>query len=432
MSNVESRGTEPTVLYLTIIGAAFIAWLLLVLLFTPAISYHIERPVDARTQHFVNVLESTCQTTLKHGNKIEVLTNGTTFYPAMLDAIANASETINMECYIFKKGEVADRFVAALRERAQHGVQVTVVLDAIGSFGTFHRSAAPLREAGCRVESYRRLAWYSLARLNNRTHRELLVVDGRIAFLGGAGVADWWATRNHRKSRKGIWRDTMARIEGPVVSDIQGVLAENWLECCGEILTDPITYKPLERMGGSAAFVIKSSPADRATSSRVLFQTLVEGATGKVLISTPYFLPDKALRRALCRTAKRGVRIMVIVPGRDTDQRWVRLASRRMFGRLLHDGVRIFEYEGGMTHVKALIVDDLWSIIGTTNVDNRSFEYNDEVNLAVRDETVAERLTADFDEDLARSSEVVAAKWRRRPILEKLIGTVAWVLERQQ
>jgi cardiolipin synthase len=224
----------------------------------------------------------------------------------------------------------------------------------------------------------------------------------------------------------------MARIEGPIVSDIQGVLAENWLECCGEILTDPMTYKPLERIGGSAAFVIKSSPSDRATSSRVLFQTLVEGATDKVLISTPYFLPDKAFRRALCRTAKRGVRIMVIVPGHDTDQRWVRLASRRMFGRLLQGGVRIFEYEGGMTHVKTLIVDDVWSVIGTTNVDNRSFEHNDEVNLAVRDEVVAVRLTADFEADLAHSCEVVAAKWRRRPILEKLIGTLAWVLERQQ
>jgi cardiolipin synthase A/B len=420
------------VLYLTIIGTGFVAWLLLVVLFTPAIPYYLEQAVDARSQHFINVLEATCQTTLKRGNKIDVLTNGTTFYPAMLDAIANARETINMECYIFKKGVIGDRFVEALRERAQNGVRVTVVLDAIGSFGAFRRSAAPLRAAGCRVESYRRLAWYSLARLNNRTHRELLVVDGRIAFLGGAGVADWWASRNHRKSRNGIWRDTMARIEGPVVSDIQGVLAENWLECCGEILTDPMTYKPLEGVGGSAAFVIKSSPSDRATTSRVLFQALVEGSTEEVLISTPYFLPDRAFRRALCRTAKRGVRIMVIVPGRNTDQRWVRLASRRMFGRLLQGGVRIFEYEDGMTHVKTLIVDNLWSVIGTTNVDNRSFEHNDEVNLAVRDEAVAGRLIADFHADLTRSSEVVATKWRQRPILEKLIGTVAWVLERQQ
>jgi cardiolipin synthase A/B len=319
-----------------------------------------------------------------------------------------------------------------LAERARHGVRVTLVLDAIGSFGAFHRSASQLRAAGCRVEPYRRVTWYSLARLNNRTHRELLVVDGRVAFVGGAGVADWWANRRVHKSRKGIWRDTMARIEGPIVSDIQGVIAENWLECCGEILTGPETYKVNEPAGSSAAFVIKSSPADRATASRVLFQTLVEASSNRVLISTPYFLPDTSFRRALCRLGDRGVSVEVIVPGSHTDQRWVRLASRRLYGRLLERGVRIFEYEAGMTHAKTLIVDDVWAVIGTTNIDNRSFEHNDEVNVAIRDEAVAERLIHDFENDRSRSREITLAEWRGRPVWEKLIGTVAWVLERQQ
>jgi cardiolipin synthase len=192
---------------------------------------------------------------------------------------------------------------------------------------------------------------------------------------------------------------------------------------------------PLDDRGeadGSAAFVVKSSPADRATTSRVLFQTLVEAATTRVLISTPYFLPDKAFRQAICRTGSRGVEIVVIVPGPVTDQRWVRLASRRMYGRLFEAGVRIFEYSPGMTHVKALIVDDLWAVIGTTNVDNRSFEHNDEVNLAIRDAAIARRLTADFDADRARSREITPGMWRRRPLWEKLLGTVAWILERQQ
>jgi cardiolipin synthase len=415
-----------------IVGAVFLAWLALSLLFTPGIPYHIEREVDTASDQLVHVLESTCHTTLKQGNTLEVLTDGPAFYPAMLEAIANATETINMECYIFKRGVIGDRFVDALSSRARAGVRVTLVMDAIGSFGAFRRSAAPLRAAGCRVEAYRRFEWYGLARLNNRTHRELLVIDGRVAFLGGAGVADWWATRHHRKSRRGIWRDTMARIEGPVVADIQGVVAENWLECTGEILTSPETYKPGATPGSCAAFAVKSSPADRATASRVLFQTLVECATRRVLICTPYFLPDAALRQAFSRIARRNVEIMVIVPGAATDQRWVRLASRRIFGYLLPAGVRIFEYQGGMTHVKALIVDDLWSVIGTTNVDNRSFEYNDEVNLAVRDAAVAGRLLDDFNLDLGRSHEVLLADWRRRPLAEKLVGTVAWLLERQQ
>jgi cardiolipin synthase len=415
--------------YLTIIGGAFITWLILVTLFTPAVPYHIETPIDPRSDQFIHVLESACQTTLEQGNTIDIFTNGPAFYPAMLDAIRAARETVNLELYIFKRGEIADRFIRELSDRARAGVRVTIVMDAIGSFGAFGQTAQVLRAAGCRVEPYQRVRWYSLARLNNRTHRELLVVDGRTAFVGGAGVADWWWKPAPRRP---IWRDMMARIEGPVVSDIQGIVAENWLECCGEILTGPETYKPHEKVGSSPAFAIRSSPSDRATSSRVLFQTLVESSREQVLIATPYFLPDRAFRRALRRTADRGVAIIVIVPGRRTDQRWVRLASRRMYGELLRHGIRLFEYGGGMTHHKALIVDGLWSVIGTTNLDNRSFEHNDEVNVVVRDEGVAARLVSDLEADRSRSHEISFDLWSRRPLWEKLIGTVAWILERQQ
>jgi cardiolipin synthase len=414
---------------LAIIGAAFIAWLILVALFAPHIPYHLEGEVDSTSDHFVQLVESICQTTLKRGNRIEILTDGAAFYPAMLQAIAAARETVNMECYIFRPGAISDRFVEALGERARAGVRVTVVLDAIGNLGTFHTTAHRLREAGCRVEPYQRASWYRLSRLNNRTHRELLVIDGELAFAGGAGVADWW----HAPTKgKPAWRDMMARIEGPIVSDIQGIVAENWLESSGEILTGSETYKPCKPAGPIAAFAIGSSPADRATVSRVLFQTLIEGANQEVLVSTPYFLPDRAFRRALGRTCSRGVKITVIVPGRDTDQRWVRLASRRMYGEVLGAGVRIFEYEPGMTHVKALVVDDLWAVIGTTNLDNRSFEHNDEANVAARDSAVARRLRKDFEADLARSTEVTLDGWRRRSLLEKIVGPVAWILERQQ
>jgi cardiolipin synthase len=334
-----------------------------------------------------------------------------------------------MECYIFKKGEIGDAFIDALCERGKAGVRVTLVMDAIGSFGAFRASAKPLRAAGCRVAAYQRFNWYRLSRLNNRTHRELLVVDGTIAFAGGAGVADWWAKPMHGKPR---WRDMMARIEGPVVADIMGVLAENWVECNGEILTGAESYKPHRKVGTVAAFAVKSSPADRSTVSRVLFQTLIEGSNAKVRVATPYFLPDKAFRQAIKRTAGRGVDMVVIVPGSLTDQHWVRLASRRMYGQMLEAGVRIFEYERGMTHAKTLLVDDLWAVIGTTNLDNRSFEHNDEVNVAFRDAGVSARLIEDFDRDLSNSAEITLSAWRRRPVWEKLVGTVAWILERQQ
>ncbi len=416
-------------LYLTIIGGAFITWLIVATLFTPHIPYHIEMDVDACSDHFVRVLESTCHAKLEQGNHVEILTDGELFYPAMLAAIRNARETVNMECYIFKKGEIGDQFIEALADRARAGVRVTLVMDAIGSFGAFRRSAKPLRAAGCRVAAYQRFTWYRLSRLNNRTHRELLVVDGAIAFVGGAGIADWWAKPTRGKS---MWRDMMARIEGPVVADIAGVLAENWCECCGEILTAPETYKARRKVGSVAAFAVKSSPSDRSTISRVLFQTLIEGANAKVRLATPYFLPDKAFRQGLHRTCGRGVDMMVIVPGSHTDQRWVRLASRRMYGQMLEAGMRIFEYERGMTHVKTLLVDDLWAVIGTTNLDNRSFEHNDEVNIAFRDGCVASRLMQDFERDLSGSREITLTDWRRRPLWEKLIGTVAWILERQQ
>jgi cardiolipin synthase len=191
-------------------------------------------------------------------------------------------------------------------------------------------------------------------------------------------------------------------------------------------------FPNLETAGATTAFVIKSSPSDRATASRVAFQLLMEGADHHVRVQTPYFLPDRALRRALVNLARRGVAVSVIVPGRITDQRWVRLASRRMWGELLEAGVRIYEYKPAMTHAKVLIVDELWAVLGTTNIDNRSFEHNDEINIAMRDPEVAARLLTDYERDLGESVEVTFERWRRRPAWEKVVGPFIWILERQQ
>jgi cardiolipin synthase A/B len=415
--------------WLEIAGALFLVWLVLVFLFTPRIDYHLARRTSVHADDFLYTLQSTCQAALHHGNRVTIYTNGPQFYPAMLDAIRSATKSINLECYIFQPGTIADQFIDALAERAQLGVNVTIVVDAIGSFNLWGRPARRLRDAGCRVASYQRIEWHRLARLNNRTHRELLIVDGKIAFVGGAGVADWWAFA----SRKGKpWRDTMTRIDGPVVAALQGVAAENWLECCGEIITGPEYFPSLEAAGSTTAFVIKSSPSDRATASRVAFQLLMEGADHHVRIQTPYFLPDRALRQALVNLAKRGVAVNVIVPGRITDQRWVRLASRRMWGQLLDAGIRIHEYRVSMTHAKVLIVDELWSVLGTTNIDNRSFEHNDEINVAMRDPEVAHRLLEDYRRDLEASDEITLAGWQRRPLWEKIVGPFVWILERQQ
>jgi len=416
--------------WLAIAGSLFLLWLILVFLFTPGINYHLARRTSVHADGFLYTLQSTCQAALHHGNRVTVFTNGPQFYPAMLDAIRSATRSINMECYIFQPGKVADQFIDALSERAKLGVNVTIVVDAIGSFSLWGRPLRRLRKAGCRVEAYQRMEWHRLARLNNRTHRELLIVDGRIAFVGGAGIADWWMYKSDGKGKP--WRDTMARIEGPVVAALQGVAAENWLECCGEIITGPDFFPALDPAGETTAFVIKSSPSDRATASRVAFQLLMEGADHQVRVHTPYFLPDRALRRALVAIAQRGVAISVIVPGRITDQRWVRYASRRMWGQLLRAGVRIFEYRVGMTHAKVLVVDELWVVLGTTNIDNRSFEHNDEISLAMRDPALAARLLEDYEQDMRDSEEITLQKWQRRPLWEKIVGPFVWILERQQ
>jgi cardiolipin synthase len=284
-----------------LLGIAFTTWFVLVLLFTPRIDYHVTLPLRPDSGEFLHVIQSTCQAAVHFGNSLAVLTNGSQFYPAMRDAIRAAEVSVSFEAYIFASGRVADTLIDAMIERARAGVEVRLVLDAIGSSGLRGACVARLREAGCRVSFYQPLAWYRLHRINNRTHRELLVVDGRVAFTGGAGVADWWL---QPQGRKPAWRDTMVRVEGPIVAALQGVFAENWLECCGEILTGPRHFPRLERRGDVEMMLIKSSPSDRATVSRVMFQMLIEGAAREVDISTPYFLPDRALRRALVRTAR--------------------------------------------------------------------------------------------------------------------------------
>src|SRR5688572_21194983 len=289
-----------------IIAIAFVIWLTLVILFTPRIDYRVTYPTRPDSEEFLHVIQMTCQAPVFGGTRVEVLTNGAQFYPAMRDAILQATGSVNLEAYIFHPGEAADMLIDAMVARAREGVTVRLVLDAIGSFGMRGKPVRRLRDAGVEVRFYQPLRWYRLHRLNNRTHRELLIVDGRVAFCGGAGVADWWLKPGRRRLRRHVpaWRDTAARIEGPIVAALQGVFAENWLECGGEILTSVQDWPPLESAGTAEAMLVKSSPADRATTSRVVFQMLFDGAVSGIDISTPYFLPDKSLRRSLVRAAR--------------------------------------------------------------------------------------------------------------------------------
>jgi cardiolipin synthase len=420
-------------LVIALIAIAVLAFLLFLALFEPGIAYKISaldtEPLES--EEFLCVLEAITDSKIHRRGRVEVLTNGEVFYEAELDAIRAAKESVNIEAYIFQKGELTERFVEALTERARAGVHVRMVIDAIGSFATWESYFEDLRAAGGRVSWYHPLRLFTLARLNNRTHREIIVVDGRIGFVGGAGFADHWY-KNHKNNPR--WRDSMFRVEGEAVTSIQAGFVENWLEASGEILTGRKYFPPNEIEDHLDALVVDSSPSvGGSTRARILFQTLLASARETILITTPYFLPDRSVRREMLRAIReRNVEIKIIVPGKHSDHMLTRSSSRRLFGDLLKAGTKIYEYEKAMIHAKTMMIDGLWSVVGSTNYDNRSFGLNDEINLAARDRALTARLIEDFQRDLAESREVTYQEWQRRSIFERMHEWVGQVLERQQ
>nr|MDQ3744375.1 phospholipase D-like domain-containing protein [Acidobacteriota bacterium] len=326
----------PTWFDVIAIGSVVVvAFMLFLALFEPGLAYKVERTesCDLDSPDFLRMIEALTDAQVRGGGLVEVLTNGEVYYEAELEAISRAQRSVNLEAYIFQKGEVADRFVKALAERARAGVKVKLVLDAAGSFASWDSYFRELTDAGGRVVWYHPLRWHNWPRYNNRTHRELIVIDGRIGFVGGSGVADHWLIPRGRRAR---WRDTMFRVEGDLVLSLQATFAENWLESAGEILAGEEYFPDLESKGGLSAFVVNSSPTSGgSTRARILFQMLLASARESILITTPYFLPDRSARREMVRAVKeRGVRLEIITPGVHSDHMLTRSSSRRLFGDL--------------------------------------------------------------------------------------------------
>jgi len=415
------------------IAIAFLLLMLLLALFEPGLRFKIASAPSAplESEDFLRMLAALTNATIHTNNRVDVLTNGEVFYEAELEAIRNAKHNINIEAYIFQKGRVAGRFIEALIERAEAGVKVSLVIDAIGSFATWDSYLKRLREAGARVERYHPIRWYTLPRINNRTHRTLIIVDGRVGFVGGAGVADHWLYGKGKSSR---WRDTMFRVEGGAVTDLQSTFVENWLEASGEILAATEYFPACTAPGDTRVMVIDSSPSiGQSTRARVLFQTLLGSARKSIFVNTPYFLPDRSAREEMVRAIReRGVKITIITPGKHTDHLLTRISGQRLYGQLLKAGAQILEYKPSMMHAKIMIVDGVWSVVGSTNFDNRSFGLNDEVNLAAFDHELAARLQQDFALDLAESKVVSYDDWKRRSLFERAHEWLGWVIERQQ
>jgi cardiolipin synthase len=341
------------------------------------------------------------------GNRVTALQNGAEIFPAMLEAIHGARVSVTFETYIYWSGEIGAKFAEALSERARAGIPVDVTIDWVGSIKMEQELLDRMEEAGVRVQRYRPLHWYNISRMNNRTHRKLLVVDGRIGFTGGVGIADQWQGNAEDAEH---WRETHFRIEGPVVAQLQAAFNDNWIKTTGEVLNGEAYFPPLQEEGGMLAHLFVASPAGGSESMHLMYLMAIAAAVRSIDLAASYFVPDELAIKALLAARKRGVRVRIIVPGEHIDSEAVRLSSRASWGPLLAAGVEIHEYTPTMMHTKLLIVDDEMVSVGSTNFDIRSFRVNDEASLNVYDHAFAAQMTAAFEQD-RRSTD------RRRPAM---------------
>lgn len=367
---------------------------------------------------FVRTMGVMLGPTIVRGNHVESLINGDRIFPAMLEAIHSAQRTVTFETFIYWSGDVGRQFVEALSERARAGVQVHVLLDWVGSNKMEDAQIEAMREAGVQVFKYRPLRWYNIGRFNNRTHRKLLVIDGKIGFTGGVGIADRWSGNAQDAEH---WRDSHFRVEGPVVAQMQAVLMDNWMQTTGKVLHGADYFPPLQPAGDSPAQMFSSSPSGGSESTELMYLLAITAATKSLHLSSSYFVPDELVLQALVDATRRGVAVQIILPGKRIDIETMRRASRGQWGDLLRAGVKIFEYQPTMYHCKVMIVDELLVSVGSTNFDNRSFRLNDEANLNVYDEVFARSQIAIFQQDLQQSRRITLEQWLSRPLSEKLM-----------
>jgi cardiolipin synthase A/B len=362
------------------------------------------------------------------GNRVENLENGDRIFPPMLAAIRAAKRSINLETYIYWSGEIGREFADALKERARAGVPVHVLIDWAGSQRIEDELLEQMREAGIEIQLYHPLHWYHLGRFNNRTHRKLLVVDGRIGFTGGVGIADQWMGDAQNPE---AWRDSHYQVEGPVVAQMQAAFLDNWIKTTGRVLQGEDYFPALTAVGDADAQVFTSSPSGGGDSMQLMYLLSIAAAEHTIDLSAAYFVPDSLTRQVLVNALERGVKVRIIVPGEHMDVDVVRRASRAGWGELLAAGAQIHEFEPTMFHCKMLIVDRMLVSVGSTNFDNRSFRLNDEANLNLYDPPFAARVTAVFESDLARSHRITLEQWQQRPWHERLLERAATMFSSQ-
>ncbi len=411
--------------------ALAIAVVLLVLNASPGekkIKHEIPSLYGVEDPQFLRSMGSLLGPAILDGNRVTTLLNGDEIFPAMLEAIRSAKKTITFETYIYWSGTIGEEFAKALAERAKAGVKVHVLMDWVGSGKAKKEYIDEMKAAGVEVEKYHPLRWYNLKRVNNRTHRKILVVDGKVGFTGGVGIADKWA--GHAQDPE-HWRDSHFRLEGPAVAQMQAAFLDNWIKTQSKVLHGEEYFPKLAAVGPSYAQVFESSPGGGSESVRLMYLLSIASARRRLLIANSYFVPDDLSVATIADARKRGVDVEIIVPGTKIDSELSRKASRSRWGDLLKAGVEIYEYQPTMYHCKVMVVDDLWVSVGSTNFDNRSFRLNDEENLNVYDADFARRQTVDFEADRKKAHRVTLEEWTHRPLWEKILEHAAGLLRSQ-
>ncbi len=391
--------------------------------------YDLRGEVDASDESFLRAAEALTGAPISWGDDVELLINGDQIFPCFLETIRSAQRTLCLETYVYWKGDISIQLAEALCERARAGVEVNALIDWVGSLPMDSGLIDMMKDAGVRVRRFRPVRPYAVRRLNNRTHRKICVADGRVGLIGGVGIAEQWTGNAQDPDH---WRDTHVRVRGPVVRGLFGAFAENWLEATGEVLAGPDYLPELESdPGGGPMQLVRSSAGVGDTNVEALYYLAIAAARESLDLTAAYFAPRPAFSDALCRAAGRGVRIRILVPGPHIDKAPVRVAGRASYDELVSAGVEIWEYQQTMLHAKTLVLDNVWSSVGSVNFDNRSFQLHDEATLCVQSRTLARRLTEQFELDLTVSERIEPGRWERRPRHQRAAENVLRLARRE-
>ena len=433
-SSAKSKPRKPHLVFEISLGGAIVYVLIIAVLFLIIWSTQRERESHVRVpdfRSFEQALPSIANLTgapILSGNAVQVLQNGDGFFPLLFEDIAKAKESIHFETYVWWKGEICDRLAHTLAAKARDGVEVRMTLDATGSTQGDDELFEEMEKAGVKISYYHPIRIRDLGLINNRTHRKVAVLDGKVAYVFGHGIAQEWTGNGEDEEH---WRDTGVRLEGPIVNAVQGTFAENWVEMTAEVVAGDKYFPRLGAAGNVRAHVTATSPNGGVARLELLYKLAIASAQKELLIANPYFIPDQELVDLLGRAVKRGVDVKVMVPGKVTDSSVVRHAGHGQFEQLLQNGVKIFEYQKTLNHQKIMIIDGIWSQVGSANFDDRSLDINDEASVGLIDPSVAAQLEDAFEADLRDCTQVDLQTWSRRSLWHKLEDRFSYAINEQ-